>query len=227
MRARDDDAKRAGTTDVERMLPFVEPVLAAIRTVQDPAMSVPSARALLVERIRAMRSAAERGGLPTRDVDDAAYALVALADEVMLRRPGSRDAWLEGLLQLALFGENTAGEGVFARLARLRREPTRARVLLVYDLVLALGFRGRFAGSGEAARLELMEGVRADLVRFGAATEAPLSPSARLARPATRRPDHAVLVLATGVGALVLACGIWLAFALDLVVHLARVLPVS
>ena len=209
----------------EALLALSEPVLAAIRIARSPEVRPEAARALFDEVVRTLRSEAERSRVPTRDVDDVLYALAAYADEVMLARAGSRDAWLPRLLQLALFGENTAGEGFFTRLDGIRRDPTRGSVLLVYWVVLSLGFRGRFAAR-DAARLELVELVHLDVVRAGAETESPLAPHAipaRLRRASSVDPRWA---LAIGLGACVMTVACWALFALDLWAHAGRALGV-
>jgi type VI secretion system protein ImpK len=118
----------------------------------------------LLERIA--RSAAN-AGVPAADVEHARYALVAFLDETLLGHSSpQKDEWLARPLQMRLFGENTAGEGFFARLEQLRRGRSRSSALEVYYLCLALGFEGRYrlAPGGELARLceELRRELAAD-----------------------------------------------------------------
>ena len=173
--------------NVERLLPLTLPVFSAIRVLATAETGPENARALLLELVRALRTAGEKTGASAKDLDDVIYALVAHADEVMLARPGSKEAWLSALLQMTLFRENTAGTGFYARLEELRRDPTRADVLLIYHLVLALGFRGRFKPEDELRRLELLECVHLDLLRAGAAGETALAPAARRPRTSIAR----------------------------------------
>ena len=209
------------TPNVERLLPLVEPVFSAIRVLRDTDLPPEGARALLLELLRALRTSGERSGVSAKDLDDVTYALVALADEAMLARPAMREAWLSALLQMTLFRENTAGTGFYARLEELRRDPTRADVLLVYSLVLSLGFRGRFKTDDEMRRLELLECVHLDLLRAGASSEAPLAPDAPRPRaPIARRLEGPVL-LAFGAASILLSVGLWVVFALDLVFRIA------
>ncbi len=139
----------------------------------------------------------------------------------MLARPGSKEAWLASLLQMTLFRENTAGTGFYARLEALRRDPTRADVLLVYFVALSLGFRGRFASVDDVRRLELIECVHLDLLRAGAASEAPLAPSVRRPRTAMARQLRGRILLACGGASVLLAMGLWLVLELDLVLLVA------
>lgn len=204
--------------DFERWLALSEPVLAAIRIVASPDVRPEAARTLLDERFRAFRAAASHDRLPTRDADDVAYALAAHADEVMLARAGAREAWLPRLMQLALFGENNAGDGFFVRLDGIRRDPSRGDVLLVYFVLLSLGFRGRHAGR-DVARLELIENVWVDVVRAGAETERSLAPRAIPARHRRGPSADPRWALAAGLAASVLTTLTWLLFALDLWAH--------
>jgi type VI secretion system protein ImpK len=208
---------------IERWLPLVEPVLAAARIASGPDVRPEAARALLEDRFRVLRAAAQRERLPTRDTDDVVYALAAHADELMLARPGLREAWLPRLLQLAFFGENTAGEGFFVRLDPIRRDASRADVLFVYWLVLSLGLKGRYA-TREAARLELVESVHLDLLRAGGETDVALAPHALPARSEPRARLDPRWALALGALACVLAVLTWGALALELAVHTGRAL---
>src|SRR3954471_8130220 len=105
---------------------------------------------LLHQRLRGFIDALiERGprdGFQERDVQDMAYALVALADEMALGMSESvRRFWMGNLLQIRYFNENVAGEGFFTKLDAVRRDPRRLDVLEVYYLCLLLGFQGKYA----------------------------------------------------------------------------------
>lgn len=78
------------------------------------------------------------------DVEEARFALVAWADEMILRTdwPG-HSQWLQDPLQLQLFHTNRGGDEFFERLARLRAEQTDARE--VFFLCLVFGFEGQYA----------------------------------------------------------------------------------
>src|SRR5690606_38187453 len=96
-------------------------VLAAIRQVRGTTEADEPSPEILHSRMRgfverAMRRAGELG-FPPADVQDIGYALVALVDEAMLNKSQAiRDYFLPRMLQLELFNENVAGEGVFTRL---------------------------------------------------------------------------------------------------------------
>ena len=95
------------------------------------------------------RGARKHGASPD-DVDAAKYAFCAAVDEIILRSTFSiRDAWERRPLQLALFGEQLAGENFFHRLEALRaRGGAHLQALEVYHMCLLLGFQGRYILEG-------------------------------------------------------------------------------
>lgn len=95
------------------------------------------------------RNARKQGASPD-DVDAAKYAFCAAVDEIVLRSSFAiRDAWERRPLQLALFGEQLAGENFFNRLETLRaRGSVHVQALEVYHMCLLLGFQGRYILEG-------------------------------------------------------------------------------
>jgi type VI secretion system protein ImpK len=116
--------------------------LIQIRNLSDEAALAPEMfHSRLVSFIDTMFMKGQQAGLPERDVQDICYAMVALADEVALRKPGGiRDVWMSRPLQLHYFNENVAGEGFFQRLEYVMHDPNRRDVLRVYYLCLLFGF---------------------------------------------------------------------------------------
>jgi type VI secretion system protein ImpK len=110
---------------------------------------------------------AAQEGFSREDVNDIAYAIVALFDEVALSKSESfRQYWLPNLLQLHYFHENVAGVAFFTRLESIRKDPRRADVLRVYWLALAFGFRGRHAvRGGELELYNLTETIHREMSR--------------------------------------------------------------
>jgi type VI secretion system protein ImpK len=87
-------------------------------------------------------------GYTSEDVRLAAFAVVALLDESALnaRQPALAD-WARRPLQDELFGGHLAGEWFFQHVEQLLARPDSAAladVLEVHQLVLLLGFRGRY-----------------------------------------------------------------------------------
>ena len=118
--------------------------------------------------------------IPADELEEARFALVAWADETVLRSDWSgRDEWLRELLQLQLFRTNRAGDEFYDHLARLRPDQNHARE--VYFFCLVLGFEGRYAGH-QAERAEIMR-QQFELLRVAGraldlAGAAPLAPPA-------------------------------------------------
>ncbi|MFL5436788.1 MAG: DotU family type IV/VI secretion system protein [Myxococcales bacterium] len=110
---------------------------------------------------------AAQEGFSREDVNDIAYAIVALFDEVALSKSESfREYWLPNLLQLHYFHENVAGVAFFTRLESIRKDPRRADVLRVYWLALAFGFRGKHAvRGGELELYNLTETIHREISR--------------------------------------------------------------
>lgn len=93
---------------------------------------------------------AKKQGASTDDVDASKYAFCAAVDEIILRSNFSiRDAWERRPLQLALFGDQLAGENFFIRLESLRaRGAAHVQALEVFHMCLLLGFQGRYILEG-------------------------------------------------------------------------------
>jgi type IV/VI secretion system ImpK/VasF family protein len=96
-----------------------------------------------------------RGGSAS-DVDEARFALVTWADEVILKTdwPGHTE-WLREPLQKQLLHTTTGGDQFYDRLALLRPEQLAAREM--YFLALALGFEGKLQGVPQERRRLLEE----------------------------------------------------------------------
>lgn len=150
-----------------------------LRSVEELALGEPAAlqsqlRSLITD---AMRTAASLG-FSQHDVQDIGYALAALVDEVIMLKGGLlRDYWAAHMLQLELFNEATAGQGLFDRVQVLLTDPSRIEVLRIYYLVLLFGFQGKYrVRGGEIELADLTDRVRDAIRRSGAQTDAELSP---------------------------------------------------
>jgi type VI secretion system protein ImpK len=109
----------------------------------------------------------QQAGFTREDVNDIAYAVVALADEVAVTKSDElRQYWVGHELQMHYFKENVAGEAFFTRLETLRRDPRRAEALRVYYLALLFGFQGRYrVRGGEIELMNLVEELERDVAR--------------------------------------------------------------
>lgn len=117
---------------------------------------------------------------PPVDLEEARFALVAWADEMILRTEwAGRDEWVREPLQLQLFRTNRAGDEFFERLSRLRAEQTDARE--VFFLCLVFGLEGQYADRDSERRALL--GQQYEMLRVAGraadvATVSPLTPGA-------------------------------------------------
>jgi type VI secretion system protein ImpK len=92
---------------------------------------------------------------------DVGYILTAVADEVILvqcRTWAHYEEWVDRPLEAVLYGTRIAGDRLFAAadelVARRRSDPGVATAIL---LALMIGFRGRYQGQDEPARVELLK----------------------------------------------------------------------
>jgi type VI secretion system protein ImpK len=161
--------------------------------------------------IDAMLQQGAQLAMPDRDVQDIAYALVALADErALAMSEAMHQFWMANTLQLRYFHENVAGDGFFSRLDGLRKDLRRLEVLEVYYLCLLFGFQGKFAiRGGDIELANLIDLLRSELGKaLDIADE--LSPSAE-------RPDDAVgrargrTLIWVSAGAMVLTLTLYIA----------------
>jgi type VI secretion system protein ImpK len=181
---------------------------------QAPAAQRPNAvtlRAQLTGLLDAFAKHPAAQSAPPVDVEEARFALVAWADETILRTPWTgHEEWLREPLQLQLFRTNRAGDEFFERLSRLRAEQTDARE--VYFLCLVLGMVGQYEDR-EAERRSLIaqqfEMLRVARRAVDVASQSPLTPAAydvEIHLPGPRRSSVWRPVLSLlGVGATVFA----------------------
>ncbi|HEX8698804.1 MAG TPA: DotU family type IV/VI secretion system protein [Myxococcaceae bacterium] len=146
-------------------------------------------------------------GLSRQDVDDIAYALVALADELALAKSDEfREYWLSNLLQFQFFKENRAGEGFFTKLAEIRKDSQRVEALRAYYLCLIFGFQGRYrVRGGELELMQLIEQLQRDLSHAYKFDTETLSPSGDRPASSLKASKRAIPLVAISGGVVVLA----------------------
>ncbi len=94
--------------------------------------------------------AAKKLNFSADDIYDAKYAFCAMADEIVLSSQlGIRGTWERRPLQLALFGDQLAGEHFFDKLEQARNDGARRiQALEVFHMCLLNGFKGRYLLEG-------------------------------------------------------------------------------
>lgn len=99
------------------------------------------------------------------ELKDAKYALTAFIDELVLNSSWTaRNEWMAKPLQLEFFGEHTAGEGFFSRLATLRQGgEENVNLLEVFYYCLQLGFEGVYRVKGLEHLMALQVDLRAQI----------------------------------------------------------------
>src|SRR5579872_582392 len=168
--------------------------------------------------VEAMREKARDQGIPQKDADDMAYAIVALIDEIALGKPEPlRGHWMSRPLQLGFFNETLAGEGFFQRLQDVRRDQRRVDVLRVYYQCLLFGFQGKYSmRGGEIELIRIADSLKPEIERnidvpdrLSPAGEPPDEP---MVRSGGKNP---LLWIALGVFAVAIAVFISLRISLD------------
>ncbi|MBN2573014.1 MAG: DotU family type IV/VI secretion system protein [Deltaproteobacteria bacterium] len=192
--------------------------IARLRELEGAVSSPETVHARFRGFVEKLKERARTHGVPEKDTQDIAYAIVALVDEVAINTPEPlRSYWMNQPLQLLYFSENIAGEGFFTRLQNLLADGRRIEVLRVYHMCLLFGFQGKYAfPGGDVELLRISDGVRNVLERnleipedFSPAGEPPDEPQVR------RASSNFMLWVSLGVFALALAIFVGLRLSFD------------
>jgi len=186
-------------------------------------LSFVSFRAKCVAQVDALgRELRAAGHLPDV-IRDATYAQCALLDETALAHltGPERDAWEREPLQVQEFKSNDAGYELIDKIQQRLAEPRPKLALLhMFNTVLGLGFKGKFAMSGADARLELM---RALDQRIGQAGSVDTSGTVVLTQDGSRSWSANVSPLGWVIGAVLVAGLVYLALGQWLTASIARI----
>ena len=151
-----------------------------------------------------------RAGIPSEDLREARFAIVAFIDETILASDWHRrDVWMARPLQLELYDRFDAGEEFFVRLEQLREQPAlRAEALEVYYLCMALGFKGKYQLHGQEQLRILIEDTYSLLSRTPGMGRVALSPHGRprdqiAAEIKNKFPTWVIVVLAVALGLII------------------------
>ena len=136
-----------------RLIDYFIPFLAFLRYFQSqPSGDLMSVRQQLDELLASARANALEADESDADVQDALFAVVALADEILLAAPWTgAGEWPRHLLQKRLFSVSNAGDAFFSRLEQL--DPLRIQTREVYLYCLSMGFAGRYGYDRNAKAL--------------------------------------------------------------------------
>lgn len=170
-----------------------------------------------------MKDRGRREGIDGEALDHAAFAVVALVDEIAMTSDWSiqRD-WAREPMQLALFRTTNAGDEFFERVEQVRNahHPDRAGILEVFATCVALGFRGKYGTLDGVEQLRGLLGNLIDDARGGRAIPRSLSPASRPDRAADegarRTPNWVYPVAAAALLVVLVALShTWIVDALD------------
>lgn len=135
-------------------------------------------REKILDHFIAVEKAAFEKQIGMVEFKDAKYALAAFIDEVVLTStwPG-RTEWMSRPLQLEFFGEHTAGEGFFTRLANLRQGgESNLHLLELYYYCLQLGFEGVYKIKGVEHLMALQVDLRSQIDGYRGPVKTQISP---------------------------------------------------
>lgn len=138
------------------------------------AIAVSDLRERCLDLVQEFEQALDLRQIPADVKGEAVYAQCALLDEVALSSlpVEERGEWEAHPLQVERFGNYDAGERVFERLnARMRETPPHVELLECYAAILGLGFKGRYAREGDAARKALILSLQALLTQLQPAND--------------------------------------------------------
>ena len=127
-------------------------------------------RSRIIDLLKTAHENAMHQAIPSEDIKDARFAIVAFLDETVISSSWSeRVSWITRPLQVQFYGEAVAGKEFYDRLERLKADAAmRHDVLNVYYLCLALGFKGKYQMMGAAGQNELRTQIEDTYARLRA-----------------------------------------------------------
>lgn len=143
---------KAGQQHARWRNPFIAHAMPAVLSVQrrhaEGALNQPEVRLQLVQELRLFRERLAQATLEAEFITDASYLLCTYIDEVVsdFARPLSQTPYLEESSLLVEFhGDAWGGEDAFTNLERwMRHDHPPLLLLAFYELVLSLGWQGRY-----------------------------------------------------------------------------------
>jgi type VI secretion system protein ImpK len=123
-------------------------------------------RALCARQIEQVRQQLKSAGLSQRNIDYISHAHCALLDETVLgcAKNDAHADWAGESLQARFFGRHQAGDFVYEEMHEVLRDPDPdVHVLTVFQRVLMLGFKGRYADLDDPERTQLLAALNAQV----------------------------------------------------------------
>ena len=208
-------------TGINPLVAAVNPLLGLVPLLRQTRHPDPAGlRETLAQAIMQFQARAGAAGLPHEQVIAARYALCTFLDEAAAHTPWGEKVWAQRSLLVQFHNEAWGGEKFFQLLGRVAERPAQQRDLLeLFQLILALGFEGRYRVL-ENGRAQLA-GVRERLAQMIARERGPVDPelspqwrgaSVQAAGPQERLP---LWVNVAAAGLLLALVHAGLSFALD------------
>ncbi|HKW09439.1 MAG TPA: DotU family type IV/VI secretion system protein [Gemmatimonadaceae bacterium] len=213
------DTSRRGLLALSLQEPFT--TVARLRSGRQVAADADSFRTRIKQVLVAAEQEARQAGYGADDVRFALFAVIAFLDETVLNSGQAMFAeWPRRPLQEEVFGVHMAGELFFQYLQQLlgrQDSEDLADVLEVYELCLLLGYKGRYSAS-RGAELQVLSAQVSDKIDRVHGGLGELSPrwrqmSADIGQPRDRWAER---LIATAIGAAVLALVLYVGFAISL-----------
>jgi type VI secretion system protein ImpK len=150
-----------------RLVDCFIPLLAQIRQFQrQPGGDAVALSAQLDAAVAQARRSGHDAGHIEADIEEALFAVLALADEVIIAADWlGRSEWQRRLLQRRYFGISNAGVSFYTRLESISND--RLAVREVYFLCLGLGFAGRYGYDRNQKALTDIRRANLDLLLRG------------------------------------------------------------
>ncbi len=120
-------------------------------------------------------------GLTSTEIQQARYAMAAFTDELIMGSTWQgRLQWMSRPLQLEFFGENSAGQGFYDRLDKLRQSGDKHRhILELFYICLQMGFEGVYRLKGLEQLMALQVDLRSQLEDYQGRVDRTLSPNGK------------------------------------------------
>ena len=170
-------------------------------------------RSRILELLKSTEQKGIQAAIPSTDIKDARFAIVAFLDEAILGSNwAGKAAWVAKPLQVQLYGQAVAGQEFFERLERLKADAAlRNDVLEIYYLCMALGFKGKYQMMGAKGQHELrnqIDDTYSRLKASGKSTGPLLSPHGRprdqvATEVKSKLPPWVIAVAAASIGLVV------------------------